>query len=134
MKDTQVKPPESKAELGQTQSVLALIGTRAGFLTFCEIWGAPVPPVPCSGVQAEMTSSGRNSNWKCQISETFIRKDRILGTVPRFLHFEYFKIFEESSMHGINFNVQRTPEIAFFFSFPSVKQIVEREDNYHKVI
>lgn len=79
----------------------------------------------------EMTSSGRNGNWKCQLSETFIRKDRFLGTVPRSLHFQYFKIFEESSMHGINFNVQRTPETTFF---PSVKQIVEREDKYHKVI
>lgn len=62
-----------------------------------------------------MTSSGRNGNWKCQLSETFIRKDRILGTVPRSLRFAYFKIFEESSMHGINFNVESTPEITLFF-------------------
>lgn len=115
LKHTQVKLPESKAEVGQTQSALALISTCADFLTFCEIRGPPVPLLLCSGAEAETTSSGRNSNWKCQLPQTFIRKDRILGTVPRFLHFEYFKIFEESSMHGINFNVQRTPEITFFF-------------------
>lgn len=62
----------------------------------------------------EMTSSGRNGNWKCQLSETFTRKDRFLGTVPRSLRLKYSKLFEESSTHGINFNVRRTPEITFF--------------------
>ena len=109
---------------------MALISNRADFLTFCEIQGPPVPPLLCSGAEVEMTSSGRNGNWKCQLSETFIQKDRILGAVPTSLRFEYFKIFEESSMHGINFNVQRTPENFF----PNIKQIAEREDSYHKVI
>lgn len=35
--------------------------------------------------------------------------------MPRSLRFAYFKIFEESSMHGINFNVESTPEITLFF-------------------
>lgn len=100
-------------------------------LTFCEIQGALVPSLLCYGAESELTSSERNGNWKCRLSETFIRKDRIPGTVPRSLYLEYFKIFAESSMNGINFNVQRTPEITFF---SSVRQIVEREDKYHKVI
>lgn len=62
-----------------------------------------------------MTSSGRNGNGKCWLSETFIQKDRIPGTAPTSSHLEYFKIFEESHMHGIHFNVQRTLEITYFF-------------------
>lgn len=73
-----------------------------------------------------MTSSGRNGNGKCWLSETFIQKDRIPGTAPTSSHLEYFKIFEESHMHGIHFNVQRTLEITYFF-FPSVRQTVGRE-------